>query len=157
MPRLLRSPDPTALPSKAAAAVLPAEAVDSEAVEEAEVADSAAGEAVVDVEEATATSAVSRVTLRGTVPKVAEDTEEEGEVAAVVDTVVVVAEEAATAVASRGISLGIALAVDVEATVPSLSDREVFSHLIISFYCLFLLMMDLFHFSVYFRFTGLIA
>ena len=58
-------------------------------------------------EEATATSVVSQVTWRESVPKEGEDTEVEVEEVAAV-------EEAATPVASRDISRGIVLAVDVE-------------------------------------------
>lgn len=62
---------------------------------------------VAEEEEATATSVVSQVTWRESVPKEGEDTAVEVEEVAAV-------EEAATPVESRDISPGIVLAVDVE-------------------------------------------
>lgn len=112
-----------------------ADAVDLAVVEEVEVevVGLAAEEVVVVEEEATVTSVVSQVTLRETVLKVVEDTEE-GEV--VVDTAVVevAEEEAAIAVASLGISPGIALAVDVETTFRR-GQMEKYSRSLLSIYC----------------------
>ncbi|ESQ53111.1 hypothetical protein EUTSA_v10027590mg [Eutrema salsugineum] len=145
VPRPSRSPDPTALPSKVPAVVLlaDAEALVAEEVEAADLeVDLAEEEVAAEAEEeTTATSVVSQVTWRETVPKAVEDTEAavvatagaataetEEEVATVVEEgmeAVVAAEEAATAVGSRDISPGIAPAVDVESDIgPAMGKAE---------------------------------